>query len=148
MPAALDTATAVPTPKSRLDDRRSHRRHAPAATGVKVARTDFERDDWGHVVDLSAGGCQLRTNDPTIRPGDRLEVRLSLPDYAGIRPFTRRADGTAIEPTSEWTGTIEIARRTPNTDDAGYTLGGRLIDMAPVDRGLLGLYLSTQPLAA
>jgi hypothetical protein len=31
---------------------------------------------------------------------------------------------------------------------AMYELGGRLVDMEEIDRGMLGLYLSTQPLAA
>jgi hypothetical protein len=33
-------------------------------------------------------------------------------------------------------------------DDKHYDLGGRLIEMDDLDRGMLGLYLSTQPLAA
>ena len=32
--------------------------------------------------------------------------------------------------------------------DNGMDIAGRLVDMDEMDRGMLGLYLSTQPLAA
>jgi hypothetical protein len=33
-------------------------------------------------------------------------------------------------------------------DTRSYDIAGRLVDMDEMDRGMLGLYLSTQPLAA
>jgi hypothetical protein len=42
---------------------------------------------------------------------------------------------------------MSIARVQKVTDGA-YDVAGRLEDMDEVDRGMLGLYLSTQPLAA
>ena len=38
--------------------------------------------------------------------------------------------------------------RVVKVDDKNYDLAGRLIEMDDLDRGMLGLYLSTQPLAA
>ena len=38
--------------------------------------------------------------------------------------------------------------RVAKVDDKHYDQGGRLIEMDDLDRGMLGLYLSTQPLAA
>ncbi len=38
--------------------------------------------------------------------------------------------------------------RVQKMEDGEYDVAGRLVDMEDIDRGMLGLYLSTQPLAA
>jgi hypothetical protein len=43
---------------------------------------------------------------------------------------------------------MSIARVLPTTRKDEVELAGRLVDMDEMDRGMLGLYLSTQPLAA
>ena len=42
---------------------------------------------------------------------------------------------------------MAVARVQP-IDNKQYDVAGRLVDMDEMDRGMLGLYLSTQPLAA
>jgi hypothetical protein len=38
--------------------------------------------------------------------------------------------------------------RVRDTGDGEVEVAGRLLDMEEIDRGMLGLYLSTQPIAA
>lgn len=132
-------------------DRRRHRRHSiaidPARDAGRIG-VCFEAgsEPTGSVVDLSAGGVRILTTDDSIRPGHDVEVSLVLPPHAGIQPFIRLA-GTAPEPTCEWRGTLKVLRRIER-EDGCFELGGQLVDMTAVDRGMLGLYLSIQPLAA
>ena len=135
-------------------DRRRHRRHelaSPASTSTTEGVTlriavDEHTETVGSVVDLSAGGIRVRVGDGSVQPGESFHVRLSLPPHAGIRPFVRLA-GSEPQPSCDWEGRLEVARRIERADGS-FELGGRLIDMTPVDRGMLGLYLSIHPLAA
>ena len=97
-------------------------------------------------MDISASGIKLRATGPAVRSDNQVRVRLSLPNYAGICPFI---DTTASEPRPkrEWIGWMAINRVQKNSGGE-YDVAGRLIDMEDMDRGMLGLYLSTQPLAA
>ncbi len=140
-------------PMSRIErraaDRREHRRHELAGPRVLVERLN---DDGcariGSIVDLSAGGVKLFTaTDTGVHPGETIDVRLALPQHAGISPFVRLADDTVAEPACEWIGRLEVLRRVDRRDGS-VELGGKLIGMTAVDRGMLGLYLSIQPLAA
>ncbi len=126
-------------------DRRRHRRHHTAfpAIAAPVAATEAV---LGEILDLSSGGLRLVTRDASAKPGDVTEVRLTLPPHAGIQPFIRLADDQP-EPSCAWQGRFEVARRV-DRGDGTFELGGKFCDMTPVDRGMLGLYLSTQPLAA
>ena len=47
----------------------------------------------------------------------------------------------------DWIGWMAVAR-VQKADNGEYNVAGRLVDMEDFDRGMLSLYLSTQPLAA
>lgn len=150
--ADLDTPVIAgrinPDERLRLE-RREFRRHELAETFVIVERFDpitQEAGAIGEIADLSAGGVRIRTGDPTIRPGQMLCIRLRLPSHAGITPFVRLA-GEELAPACEWVGTLSALRRIERPD-GGFDIGGRLLGMDDVTRGMLGLYLSIQPLAA
>ncbi len=100
----------------------------------------------GQIVDLSAGGVRIRTDRTDVRPDHQIRVRLELPAYAGICPFVDTTSGQP-QPNREWDGWMTVARVQPLGDDQ-LDVAGRLVDMDEMDRGMLGLYLSTQPLAA
>ena len=130
-------------------ERRQFRRHELAETLVVVERFDPVTQTGtaiGEIVDLSAGGVRIRTGDPTIRPGQMLSIRLRLPSHAGITPFVRLG-GEELAPACEWVGTLSALRRIERPDGS-FDIGGRLLGMDEVTRGMLGLYLSIQPLAA
>ena len=148
--AGTGPATAV---RSRPDgtgrERRQYRRHDLAQQGIPVDRWDGKRrvgKAFGQIVDLSAGGVRIRTDDQAIRPDSQIRVRLELPDYAGICPFVESA-ASRLEPKREWIGWMAVTR-VQKIDSTRVDLAGRLVDMDEMDRGMLGLYLSTQPLAA
>jgi hypothetical protein len=69
-----------------------------------------------------------------------------LPDYAGISPFID-ASSSDMKPRRDWIGWMAVAR-VQKADNGEYNVAGRLVDMEDLDRGMLSLYLSTQPLAA
>ena len=130
-------------------DRRVHRRHDLETQGIAVERWDGARkktEPFGRLMDISAGGVRIRTNQPSVRADNQIRVRLALPTYAGICPFVDTAAGKP-EPKREWTGWLAI-NRVQNIGGNTYDVAGRLIDMEELDRGMLSLYLSTQPLAA
>ena len=130
-------------------ERRVHRRHEMDHQGISVERWDGGRrvgKPFGQLVDLSAGGVRIRTEQKNIKADGQIRVRLELPDYAGISPFVSTAEGQ-MQPRREWVGWMSIARVQKITEGE-YDVAGRLVDMDDVDRGMLGLYLSTQPLAA
>ena len=129
-------------------DRREHRRHDLEQQSIPVERWDGRRgaDVIGRIVDISAGGVRLRTRQRDLRPDHQLRVRLELPPFAGISPFIDTAAGRA-EPKQEWVGWMAVCR-VIDTGDGECEIAGRLLDMEEMDRGMLGLYLSTQPLAA
>jgi hypothetical protein len=129
-------------------DRRKHRRHPLEWQNVAVERWDGPAKGgrhFGWIVDLSAGGIRIRTDCADIKVGTQIRIRLRLPVYAGITPFVS-ADGSG-EGTNEWCGWMTITR-VAKQDDNQWHVAGRLVDMRDIDRGMLGLYLSAQPLAA
>jgi len=130
-------------------ERREHRRHDLDQQGIAVERWDGTRrvgKAFGRIVDLSAGGVRIRTNQTTVRPDQQIRVRLELPNYAGITPFIYAGEA-GLEPKREWVGWMAVARVSA-VDEEQVDVAGRLVDMEEMDRGMLGLYLSTQPLAA
>jgi hypothetical protein len=150
----------VPSDKSKLKkfklaaepvgaERREHRRYELGGQTLSVNRWDGRRREalnFGFLMDLSAGGVRVRTNEPNIKPDHQIRVRLEMPSYAGICPFIE-ANSQQAKPKNEWIGWLAVSR-VIKADDNQYDVAGRLIDMDEMDRGMLGLYLSTQPLAA
>ena len=136
--------------ETRGSERRQHRRHDMEPQAIAVERFEASRRNSpevvGQIVDISAGGVRLRTSDEKVRPESQIRVRMELPAYAGISPFI---DTTANEPQPkrEWVGWMTVSR-VQRTGEQTFEIGGRLVDMEELDRGMLGLYLSTQPLAA
>jgi hypothetical protein len=130
-------------------DRREHRRHDLESRNLPVQRWDAHRGSGvalGTIVDISAGGVRLRTSDNRLRVDQQIRVRLELPAYAGICPFVdTRSDQP--QPKRDWVGWMTITR-VRKIDGKTVEAAGRLVDMDELDRGMLGLYLSTQPMAA
>jgi hypothetical protein len=136
-------------PRAGGRERRQHRRHDLAQQGIAVDRWDGQRrsgEVLGEIVDISAGGLRIRTREKDVRPDSQIRLRLELPDYAGICPFVDNT-GKQLEPKREWVGWMSVAR-VQKVDSSRLDVAGRLVDMDEMDRGMLGLYLSTQPLAA
>ena len=149
-------------------ERREHRRHDMELAGITVDRWDGSKrsgKEFGRLVDLSAGGVRIRTEqidvkheyitwalgvngDGTVhvKPDNQIRVRIELPAYAGISPFIDTTK-KSMEPKREWVGWMAVAR-VIKVDGKQVDVAGRLVDMDEMDRGMLGLYLSTQPLAA
>jgi len=134
-------------PRGLQFERRKYRRHDFEEQNLTLERFDPARqvaEPIGEVVDLSAGGVRVRTDSANIKPDTQIRVRLRLPVYAGISPFIER--GMTLKPRNEWVGWMSV-RRVRQVD--GQTeVAGELMDMEDMDRGMLSLYLSTQPLAA
>lgn len=129
-------------------ERRSHRRFDVEPLGITIDRWDGRRDSrlvFGQVVDLSAGGVRIRTRQVGIRVDQQIRVRLELPDNGGIFPFVDTT-GEQVRPKREWVGWLAVARVRQTGDS--FEIAGRLVDMEEMDRGMLGLYLSTRALAA
>jgi hypothetical protein len=130
-------------------DQREHRRYDLGGQTLSVNRWDASRraaQPLGFLMDLSASGVRLRTDQQNIKADSQIRVRLELPSYAGISPFIDTASGDA-KPRTEWVGWLAVSR-VRKVDGNSYDIAGRLVDMDEMDRGMLGLYLSTQPLAA
>jgi hypothetical protein len=130
-------------------DRRRYRRHDMENRHIPMDRWDTVDNRgtvMGRIADISAGGVRIRTDRADIEAGSQIRVRLALPAYAGISPFIN-ARGNNIMPQDEWIGWMNVCRVTDLGKD-GFEIGGQLLDMDEMDRGMLGLYLSTQPLAA
>jgi hypothetical protein len=130
-------------------ERRAARRHELDTQGIPVDRWDGGRrvgKPFGQIVDLSAGGIRIRTQHKNLKPDAQIRLRLELPDYAGISPFIDRTNRTP-EGKREWVGWMAICRVEPVNENE-LDVAGRLIDMDEMDRGMLSLYLSTQPMAA
>ncbi|MGA2439568.1 MAG: PilZ domain-containing protein [Tepidisphaeraceae bacterium] len=130
-------------------DRREHRRHDLETQDITVDRWDGGKQSeksFGRIVDLSAGGVRIRTAQTNVKADNQIRVRLELPAYAGISPFIA-SQGKALCPKNEWVGWMTVSRVAKINKDE-YDVAGRLVDMDEIDRGMLGLYLSTQPLAA
>ena len=130
-------------------DLREHRRYDLGGQTLSVNRWDANRRSTtplGYLMDLSAGGVRVRTDDASVKADSQIRVRLELPSYAGICPFIDTAAGQP-QPKTEWIGWLAVSR-VKKVDGKSYDVAGRLVDMEEMDRGMLGLYLSTQPLAA
>jgi hypothetical protein len=130
-------------------ERRAHRRADLEQQGLSVERWDGTRrhaKPFGQIVDLSAGGVRIRTEQTNVRADNQIRLRLELPEYAGISPFIDNS-GPNLEPKREWVGWLAV-NRVQKVDDKHVDVAGRLVDMDDIDRGMLGLYLSTQPIAA
>jgi hypothetical protein len=130
-------------------ERREHRRHDLEQQGITIDRWDGARrggETFGRIVDLSAGGVRIRTDNTSVRADQQVRVRIELPAYAGICPFID-ASSKQLTPKREWVGWMAVAR-VSKSDEGAVDVAGRLVDMDEMDRGMLGLYLSTQPLAA
>lgn len=130
-------------------DRRAHRRADMEQQQISVERWDGARragEVLGRIVDISAGGVRIRTTQKNIRPDNQIRLRVELPEYAGISPFIDNT-GSSLTPKREWVGWLAVSR-VQKADGKEFEVAGRLIDMDEIDRGMLGLYLSTQPLAA
>ncbi len=150
--AARVSSTVSPTASSHRE-RRQYRRHDFEHQASTLERWDGARglrQAFGKIVDLSAGGVRVRTTardgNINILPDQQVRVRMELPVYAGICPFVDTSTGQP-QPRREWTGWMAVARVT-DLGDGEYEVAGRLVDMEEMDRGMLKLYLSTQPLAA
>jgi hypothetical protein len=130
-------------------ERRTHRRHDLEQQSINIDRWDGTKrvgKNFGQIVDLSASGVRIRTDQVNIRPDQQVRVRIELPVYAGICPFIEASDNE-LQPKREWVGWMAVAR-VNKVDEKRVDVAGRLVDMDEMDRGMLGLYLSTQPLAA
>ena len=131
-----------------VGDRRRHRRHDLEQQGIPVERWDGARKSarpFGKIVDISAGGVRLRVAE-AIQADNQIRVRLDLPPFAGISAFIDTTS-TDPKPSREWVGWMSV-NRVQKISDFEYDVAGTLVDMEEFDRGMLGLYLSTQPLAA
>jgi hypothetical protein len=130
-------------------ERRQYRRHDLENQGITVERWDGNRrigKSFGKLVDISAGGVRLRAEGANVKPDAQIRVRITLPDYAGISPFIYQGP-RGMEPRREWVGWMTVVRVNA-IDERQSDVAGRLVDMDEMDRGMLGLYLSTHPIAA
>ena len=59
----------------------------------------------------------------------------------------KRLQQKNLQPKREWVGWMAVSR-VHKIEEGRVDVAGRLVDMDEMDRGMLGLYLSTQPLAA
>jgi hypothetical protein len=131
-------------------ERRQFRRHDIEQQGISVDRWDGSKrtpKEFGRIVDLSAGGVRIRTKQTNVKPDGHIRLRVELPAYAGICPFVDTSTNVP-QPKKDWVGWLSIARVLPASEENEVEVCGRLVDMDEMDRGMLGLYLSTQPLAA
>src|SRR6266545_4610822 len=128
-------------------ERREHRRHDLENQEILIDRWDGSRragQPFGQIIDLSAGGVRIRTEQSNLRPDQQVRVRIELPSYAGICPFIDTTQ-KEVQPKREWVGWMAVAR-VNKVDEKVVDVAGRLVDMDEMDRGMLGLYLSTQPM--
>ena len=129
-------------------ERREHRRYDMEQQSIQIDRWDGSyktKSTLGTLLDLSAGGMRIRTTQANLKPDHQIRVRVELPASSGICPFVDTTGGRP-QPKREWVGWMTVARVTRIGER--YDVAGRLVDMDEMDRGMLGLYLSTQPLAA
>lgn len=144
-----DAKQAKPARQLRGAERREFRRHDMHEQGIPVERWDGTRrvgKPFGEIIDISAGGVRIRTEQQNVKPDHQIRVRLELPPYAGIHAFIDNS-GAQLEAKREWIGWMAVSRVNV-VDEKIVDVAGRLVDMDEMDRGMLGLYLSTQPLAA
>src|SRR5918993_1453163 len=98
--------------KSTSEERREHRRHVFEEQGTTFDRWAGARREgktFGRIVDLSAGGVRIRTEQTDVKPDNQIRVRIELPAYAGIAPFIDTTKkGMASK--REWIGWMAVAR--------------------------------------
>jgi len=148
MTSLLSESRGRSQPHRQRPERRQHRRHDLQQQTISVRRCGTqsqEGEELGQVVDLSCGGLRIRTGPCGLRPDQQVRIRLELPTYAGISPFVDTS-GPSLRPRSDWVGWMAVSR-VEQLDENQCEVAGRLMDMDELDRGMLGLYLSTQPLA-
>lgn len=129
-------------------ERRKHRRHDLSDFDLPVyamVETTSKQTVLGKLMDISAGGMRFRTTSRNVTPNSRIEVQLTLPAYAGIRPFVDQLDEQKFS--TEWNGQL-LVTRVSRLEDGTFDVAGQLLGLNDGERGLLGLYLSTQPIAA
>src|SRR5204863_5796394 len=108
-------------------ERREHRRHDLEQQSINIDRWDGSRrvgKQFGQIVDLSAGGVRIRTEQTQIRPDQQVRVRIELPVYAGISPFIDASD-KQLQPKREWVGWMAVAR-VNKVDEKSVDVAGRL----------------------
>ena len=111
---------AAPDPAA--ERRRDRRLEVPLPIEFRLARD--EGDLIVHTVtrNISSGGLYLELDSPDFKPGDRVDVELSLPAAEGVSPYPGRA---AVQ--------VEILRVTPLDDRRGaahsrYGLAARFLE--------------------
>jgi len=138
-----------PAVLGRIVDRREHRRHDLESQLLRVERWDGRKhrgEELGQLIDLSSGGIRIRTHQNNLRPDQQVRLRIALPSYAGISPFIDTS-GDSLRPKTDWIGWLAVSR-IHQVREGEFDVAGRLMDMEDLNRGMLRLYLSTQPLAA
>jgi hypothetical protein len=111
-------------------EQRTHRRYDLGGQTLMVNRWDASRRNaqpLGYLVDLSAGGARIRTEQATIKADSQIRVRLELPSYAGICPFIETSTGTP-QPKNEWVGWLAVTR-VKQIDARHYEVAVRLVDL-------------------
>src|SRR3954471_4455811 len=91
-------------------EQREHRRYDLGGQTLMVNRWDASRRSaapLGYLVDLSAGGVRIHTEQVNVKPDSQIRVRLELPAYAGICPFIETESG-APKPKNEWVGWLAV----------------------------------------
>jgi hypothetical protein len=144
-----EQAIEITTETIKPSERRAHRRADLEQQAIEIERWDGARrvgKSFGKIMDLSAGGVRIRTDQKNVKADSQIRLRIELPDYAGISPFIDNS-GEGLAPKREWVGWMSV-NRVQKIDDKRVDVAGRLVDMDEIDRGMLGLYLSTQPMAA
>jgi hypothetical protein len=130
-------------------ERRQHRRYDMEMQSIQIDRWDGAEKSaatLGTLLDLSAGGMRIRTGQKNIQPDHQIRVRVQLPAATGICPFVDTTSSRP-QPKREWVGWMNVVRVNQVTDRT-WEVAGPLLDMEEMDRGMLGLYLSTQAMAA
>lgn len=136
-------ALSLDTPKV---ERREFRRHDISLNDIDIYQTTATGEVMmGQLVDISAGGIRIRGPVAPAKVDSHVMIRIELPNFAGISPFIERGD--QLNPKQQWVGWVEVTR-IQHMAGGVMEIGARLLDMDDMDRGMLGLYLSTQPLAA
>src|SRR5215213_1476551 len=100
------------TVESNGAERREHRRHDLELSGISVDRWDGNKRSgktFGQLLDLSAGGVRIRTEQTDVKPDNQIRVRIELPTFAGISPFVDTTKKN-MEPKREWVGWMAVAR--------------------------------------
>src|SRR3954463_16419762 len=96
-------------------EKRENRRYDLGGQTLSVNRWDTNRraaEPLGYLMDLSAGGVRVRTDQKNIKADSQIRVRLELPAYAGISPFIETQSGDP-KPKTEWVGWLAVSRVKP-----------------------------------